>query len=124
MFRPSGKVTYRNVTLSAWSISRRIVGSRALSSSDEVSESKKDAKKMLVWTVGKNPIVEQLWSMRHEEKERAKRSGGLDGVTCDLTKGGKINRTPSHSETSIDYSFSTDELLMEGYKNPWGMLTG
>lgn len=122
MFRPSGKVTYRNVTLSAWSISRRIVGSRALSSSDEVSESKKDAKKMLVWTVGKNPIVEQLWSMRHEEKERAKRSGGLDGVTCDLTKGGKINRTPSHSETSIDYSFSTDELLMEGYKNPWGQM--
>ena len=77
--------------------------------------------KKLVWTVGKNPIVEQLWSMRHEEKERNRLACSLDGQ-YKITDEKNIERFPKHSEIKINYPFHTDELLQESYKNPWGQM--
>lgn len=77
--------------------------------------------KKLVWTVGKNPIVEQLWSMRHAAKERNRLACSLDGK-YKVTSEKDVVRYPRHSEIKIKYPFHTDELLQESYKNPWGQM--
>lgn len=84
----------------------------------------------------KNPIVAKLWAARLEAKARLGLSDGKSGggsSTTDVTKaaaqvvqGGKDEeqasegKAPSESTTEISYPFSTDEILKEGYANPWG----
>ena len=85
----------------------------------------------------KNPIVQKLWAARSEAKRRialdisidskSSESASNDDVS-DVKKGARTARAvessrgkhPSESETSIDYPFSTDEFLLETYRNPWG----
>lgn len=60
----------------------------------------------------KNPIVHQLWTARQEAKARrgdAKR---------DVSKG----KPPLDSRVEVLYPFSTNELLLESYRNPWGQM--
>jgi hypothetical protein len=61
----------------------------------------------------KNQIVHQLWTERTKaKKDSAAKQLGADGGVK-VTGGGK---TPSQSETKVEYPFSKDELLSESYK--------
>jgi acyl-coenzyme A thioesterase 9 len=59
----------------------------------------------------KNPIVAKLWAMRQEMKEKERTGMEISPAT---------SKTPSQSATAISYPFSTDEFLLESYRNPWG----
>lgn len=60
----------------------------------------------------KSPIVQKLWEARQKAKAEASKAAVVM----------KSFRVPSQSRTSISYPFSTDELLKESYRNPWGQL--
>ena len=82
----------------------------------------------------KNPIVAKLWAMRQDAKERLHMTDDGSTSTTQVTEAaaaarqeskisqGKTSKTPSESATSISYPFSTDEFLLESYKNPWGQM--
>lgn len=84
----------------------------------------------------KNPIVEKLWAARHKAKSMLKRQTEMDSpssATTDVSKAAasciddksnelknisyeqQTSKTPSESETAIDYPFSSDEFLRETY---------
>lgn len=60
----------------------------------------------------KGPIVNQLWDLRLEAKQKAA------SKTIDMERA----RPPSESMTKITYDFQDDEFLMERYRNPFGHL--
>ena len=60
----------------------------------------------------KGPIVNQLWDLRLEAKQKAA------SKTIDMER----PRPPSESMTKITYDFQDDEFLMERYRNPFGHL--
>jgi len=62
----------------------------------------------------KGPIVNQLWDLRLEAKQKAATSS--EAVDMDRP------RPPCESMTKIDYDFEDDEFLMERYRNPFGHL--
>lgn len=62
----------------------------------------------------KNPIVHQLWTARQKAKNRAGRIPGTHQATT--------GKAPSESRIQIAYPFSTDLLLQEAYRNPWGAM--
>ena len=62
----------------------------------------------------KGPIVNQLWDLRQDAKEKASASSS----TIDMDR----PRPPSESMTKISYDFADDEFLMERYRNPFGHL--
>lgn len=62
----------------------------------------------------KGPIVNQLWDLRLEAKQKASASSG----TIDMDR----PRPPHESMTKITYAFDEDEFLMERYRNPFGHL--
>jgi len=64
----------------------------------------------------KNPIVHQLWTARQEAKERAKSSPR----SADAPEG--QGKTSSESQVEVTYPFSTDPMLLETYRNPWGQI--
>ena len=72
----------------------------------------------------KNPIVHQLWTARQEAKERSLHARkGRNGKTPAREAGQRPpGKAPSESRVEISYPFSTDELLMEAYRNPWGQM--
>jgi len=80
--------------------------------SDDATEDSKHKEALLV-SLFKNPIVHQLWTARKEAK--ARRGGGSKE---DVSEG----KTPSESRVEVSYPFSTDELLQEAYRNPWGQM--
>ena len=86
--------------ISRYNLVRGLDQTRQFASVSSESEDHQSQKK-LVWTVGKNPIVEQLWSMRHEAKKRLSDSAS-NGIVQDK---GVIERNPQHSETKIEYPF-------------------
>lgn len=60
-----------------------------------------------------SPVVDNLWAMRTAEgEERA------SAVMCDPTQ----PRTVDVSATSITYDFSSNFMLAESYRNPWGFV--
>ena len=63
----------------------------------------------------KNPIVHQLWTARQKAK-KALRRGGRDGPTAEIQK------SPTDSRVEVNYAFSSDPLLWDAYKNPWGQI--
>lgn len=66
----------------------------------------------------KNPIVQKLWTAREEAKRvQTKSTGKSSGNT--VSRAGK---PPSASRVEVSYSFSTDKLLLETYRNPWGQM--
>ncbi len=60
----------------------------------------------------KGPIVNQLWDLRLEAKQKAATQ------TIDMER----PRPPAESMTKITYDFKDDEFLMERYRNPFGHL--
>ena len=60
----------------------------------------------------KGPIVNQLWDLRLEAKQKAATQ------TIDMER----PRPPAESMTKITYDFQDDEFLMERYRNPFGHL--
>lgn len=91
------------------SIWRRIIRTRTLSTT---TTTKKD--KVPIVGQFKNPIVAKLWAARQELKDRIDPD---TPTTPTLTA-----KTPSESQTSISYPFSTDEFIAETYRNPWGQM--
>ena len=86
-----------------------------------------------------NPIVRQLWEQRQATKKRILSLTGEDSQTTDsgilqelsanMIRNGKGHENvsvefkhPSHSKTTIDYNFKTDEFLREAYKSPGGTM--
>jgi acyl-coenzyme A thioesterase 9 len=72
----------------------------------------------------KNPIVHQLWTARQEAKERSAlaRQANKDQTGNTGSAAISIGKAPSESRVEVSYPFSTDELLLEAYKNPWGAM--
>ena len=95
------------------------------------SSSDKDSQSVPLQGQFKNPIVAKLWAMRHEAKERLGLTDDGSTSTTQVTEAAaaalrhpkvptnKTAKTPSESATSISYPFSTDEFLLESYRNPW-----
>jgi acyl-coenzyme A thioesterase 9 len=88
-------------------------------------------------TLFKNPIVHQLWTERQKAKERQKqkeeeaaaaaaKKGKQDTETARTTKSSSTTssyydgKTPSQSRVEISYPFTSDVLLVEAYRSPWG----
>jgi hypothetical protein len=86
----------------------------------------------------KNPIVDKLWAARQEARAMMGLTVSTSSVT-DVTKAaaaelreGKVDernkgdgasgKTPAESMQSISYPFSTDDFLLETYRNPWGQM--
>lgn len=61
----------------------------------------------------KNPIVHQLWTARQNAKQKQQHLPG---------EGGSGPKSPSDSRVEVSYPFSTDKLLWEAYRNPWGQM--
>ena len=84
----------------------------------------------------KNPIVQRLWVERQtvkqqQEQQQQQQRGATTTTTTtttteeDLVKHGiqaKKTNTPSSSRVQVSYPFSTDSLLYETYRNPWGQI--
>jgi acyl-coenzyme A thioesterase 9 len=64
----------------------------------------------------KGPIVNQLWDLRNEAKQKAAVSSRNRTIDMDRP------RPPCESMTKISYEFEDDEFLMERYRNPFGHL--
>lgn len=90
----------------------------------------------------KNPIVQKLWAAREDAKSRLGYSGdrgdgtsvtpvsraaaaiiheGHDAAAAAAAATPK-GKSPSVSQTEISYPFSSDEFLLESYRNPWGQM--
>jgi len=63
----------------------------------------------------KNPIVHQLWTARQKAKKDLKEKP-IDSNICTISK------SPADSRVQVSYPFSTDALLWDAYKNPWGQI--
>lgn len=61
------------------------------------------------------PIVDALWRKRSEIKAK-------DDAVVDRTPGTRMlmPKTSEDSANSLTYHFSTDEILADTYRNPWG----
>jgi hypothetical protein len=84
----------------------------------------------------KNPIVSKLWTARQEAKAIMSLTVSSSNVTdvtraaaADLQRGKNDEgdtipngKTPEESMQSITYPFSSDEFLLETYRNPWGQM--
>ena len=84
----------------------------------------------------KNPIVSKLWTARQEAKAIMGLTVSSSNVTdvtsvaiTDLREGKNDEgdsisngKTPQESMQSISYPFSSDEFLLETYRNPWGQM--
>ena len=77
----------------------------------------------------KNPIVHQLWTARHEAKEKRKQLRGSSAATKQRRqqqqqqeKQSPASKTPEESRVQVIYNFSSNELLLEAYRSPWGQL--
>lgn len=93
-----------------------------------------------VQTLNKSPIVQKLWRTRDEAKRRvmgeltmgdseySEVSLAAAEVLSDANKsdeyqppaGPDKGKHPRDSEVGIAYLFSTDQFLLETYRNPWG----
>lgn len=107
------------------------LGARYYYSSKSSSNDNKDTtstvqQARLANTLFKNPIVHQLWTERQKAKERqknkesaatAKNGNQEDEKATSSTTSGK---TPSQSRVEISYPFTSDALLVEAYRSPWG----
>jgi len=107
---------------------------RSLPNCDESKDSSPTVAKL------KNPIVEKLWSARHQAKLMMENQRDMDSPFVASTSASKadaeciiqsseseegkreLSKSPSCSETSIDYPFSSDNFLRESYRNPWGQM--
>ncbi len=67
-----------------------------------------------------NPIVEQLWLARQEAKATHASGGGIEAN--DPFTSISTPRPPSYSRTRVTYPFSSDPVLLENYKSPWGQV--
>jgi hypothetical protein len=84
----------------------------------------------------KNPIVDKLWAARQEARTMMGLTVSTSSVTdvtkaaaaelregkVDEQKDGASGKTPAASMQSISYPFSTDDFLLETYRNPWGQM--
>lgn len=77
------------------------------------SPSKNDDDSLKFVSHFKSPIVQNLWESRQKAKETA---------AADTSRSLSEFRTASQSETSVSYPFSTNQLLKESYRNPWGQV--
>lgn len=64
----------------------------------------------------KNPIVHQLWMARQKAKQDLKLTADTTASQC------WISKRPQDSFVQVAYNFSSDGLLREAYKNPWGRI--
>jgi acyl-coenzyme A thioesterase 9 len=83
-------------------------------------------------TLFKNPIVHQLWTERQKAKERqkkkesaaaavaAKKGQGEETASSKSSSSYYDGKTPSQSRVEISYPFTSDVLLVEAYRSPWG----
>jgi acyl-coenzyme A thioesterase 9 len=88
----------------------------------------------------KNPIVQRLWAAREDAKSRLGYSGDrgegtsvtpVSRAAAAIIHEGHVEATPPNlpkskapreSMTEISYPLSTDEFLLESYRNPWGQM--
>eukprot|EP01082_Thalassiosira_pseudonana_P003945 g3444.t1 g3444 contig12:2088597-2090034(-) len=90
-----------------------------------------------VQTLNKSPIVQALWKTRDEAKRRVMGnltigdpeysavSTAAAEILSEATSSGPAQvdprgKHPKESEVGIAYPFSTDQFLLETYRNPWG----
>jgi hypothetical protein len=62
----------------------------------------------------KSPIVQKLWIARQKAKDTA--AASTAGVPS------SVPVVPRQSRTSISYPFTSNPLLKESYRNPWGQV--
>jgi acyl-coenzyme A thioesterase 9 len=63
----------------------------------------------------KNPIVHELWTARQRAKQELQ-------TTTPHPSASSTTKSPSDSRVQVSYPFSTDALLWETYRNPWGQM--
>jgi acyl-coenzyme A thioesterase 9 len=78
-----------------------------------LSLAEKEAATSVAASLFKNPIVHELWTARQRAKREPK-------VT--QSDGGTTSKSPKDSYVEVAYPFSTDDLLWEAYRNPWGQM--
>lgn len=128
MLRPSSSRIASRYLIARSSHARRAFRSSS-SYSDNDNDNYKNTTKIkpspLAVSLFKNPIVHQLWTARQEAKQRkgtaGQAAGSLDpdgNTTPSLPQ----PKSPADSRVAISYPFTTDELLLESYRNPWGQM--
>jgi acyl-coenzyme A thioesterase 9 len=103
---------------------------RLFSSKDNDDENKTKKKNAnLAVSLFKNPIVHQLWTARQQAKERQQESPNTDTGASSSEQSSSfeqsklpLGKSPSDSRVEIAYPFTTDQLLLESYRNPWGQM--
>lgn len=68
----------------------------------------------------KNPIVHELWTARQRAKQELNKHQSAPSTTT--TSSSTITKSPTDSRVQVSYPFSTDALLWETYRNPWGQM--
>jgi acyl-coenzyme A thioesterase 9 len=101
--------------------SRTATGRSMSSRPDDDKKEKKETSNISV-SLFKNPIVHKLWTARQEAKKKSleqkvERSNNSSHSTNGIMLQG---RKSVDSRVDISYPFSTDAMLWESYRNPWG----
>lgn len=68
----------------------------------------------------KNPIVHELWTARQRAKLELKSAPHHHPHSSHGS--GTITKSPADSRVQVSYPFSTDALLWETYRSPWGQM--
>jgi acyl-coenzyme A thioesterase 9 len=103
---------------------RSFASSSSSKKEDPEGEVQKKNKKALAVSLFKNPIVHQLWTARVAAKERQRKTSTGTSSTGKTTTGTSTSTasTPNDSRVEISYPFTTDQMLHESYRNPWGQM--
>jgi acyl-coenzyme A thioesterase 9 len=88
---------------------------------DMKPEEMDDDESSLIVNQFKNRMVHELWKERARAKKAASYTVPKGGnCNCPIVPG--FGKTPCESETKVEYPFSTNGLLAESYRNPWGKM--
>jgi len=110
---------------SSWtrSMSRSSNSSSGQDTSHDNNRNDKDDESPLIVSQFNNRIVHKLWTERAKAKKSPNKNapplGGTKNCPSTLLVAGK---TPCQSETTVDFPFSSQELLAESYRSPWNTM--
>ena len=72
-------------------------------------------------SIFKNPIVHELWTARQKAKQELLQ-GQSQNPNITNEHDDDTGKPPKDSYVEVSYPFSTDALLWEAYRNPWGQM--
>ena len=72
-------------------------------------------------SIFKNPIVHELWTARQKAKQELQVKNRTNAAISPQQPHDS-GKSPKDSFVEVSYPFSTDTLLWEAYRNPWGQM--